>query len=428
MFNRKKSLAEMDAYVEEHLSEYLDGTLSADERALIEAHLETSERARESLESLRWTVRLLKESPAPPLPRQFTLPLTPLAPAQGAPAWLVWGLRGVAVAATAAFVILLTATLLQPAPATPMTASAPPAVPPTAVAIVVAPTLPATAVQALEANDTAAPTEPQPLVMVTVPPPPDTAEPVPITIAPQPTVIAPTPLPVPVQEDVAPAAPPAPTEAPPPPPSPQPEPTQIAASSNAAEGNPPVELQAATETTTAPIEAQRSFAVFGVEGSVTAEQLMVREGPGMRFRVIGGLTRGQRVTLIGRTFDAGWLGIEFPENLETGRGWVAGAFVAAAESLETLPVYNRNGELVVIEAPQEQPPTVPSPPSDVPTEPPTSATEPPAAPPDPGPEPPAEATIPSNAEPVTETPFDPETVPEAETATPAPGRAGQPSP
>ena len=46
MFNRKNSIQDMDAFVEERLSDYLDGTLSAQERATVESYLAQSERAR----------------------------------------------------------------------------------------------------------------------------------------------------------------------------------------------------------------------------------------------------------------------------------------------------------------------------------------------------------------------------------------------
>src|ERR1700687_2817361 len=99
MFNqdRKNASQNMDAFVEERLSDYLDGNLSDRERATVEAHLAVSDHARASLESLRYTVNLLKQTPAPTPPRQFTLPITSGAPAQRASGWLVWGLRGVAV-------------------------------------------------------------------------------------------------------------------------------------------------------------------------------------------------------------------------------------------------------------------------------------------------------------------------------------------
>lgn len=76
----KNQIHDMDAWVEERLSDYLDGTLSPQDRAKVEAHLQISERERASLESLRWTVNLLKQTPAPTLPRQFTLPVTQRAP------------------------------------------------------------------------------------------------------------------------------------------------------------------------------------------------------------------------------------------------------------------------------------------------------------------------------------------------------------
>ena len=86
----------MDAYVEERLSDYLDGTLSDQERQIVEAQLAASERARVSYESLRYTVNLLKQTPAPVLPRQFTLPVTSLAPANNtrmARLGFAWGCR-----------------------------------------------------------------------------------------------------------------------------------------------------------------------------------------------------------------------------------------------------------------------------------------------------------------------------------------------
>src|SRR5690242_18000291 len=61
---------------------------------------------------MRYTVNLLKQTPPPPLPRQFTLPVTTRAPAVSR-GWMVWGLRGVALAATVAFVLLLTVNLLR---------------------------------------------------------------------------------------------------------------------------------------------------------------------------------------------------------------------------------------------------------------------------------------------------------------------------
>src|SRR5581483_4859526 len=80
MPKRNYTIPDMDAFVEERLSDYLDGQLSSEERALVEAHLQKSERARASLESLRWTVNLIKQTPAPALP-----PVAPPVPAAAQP-------------------------------------------------------------------------------------------------------------------------------------------------------------------------------------------------------------------------------------------------------------------------------------------------------------------------------------------------------
>lgn len=64
------------AWVVERLSEYLDERLDASTRARVEAHLRECVECRASLESLRWTVALVKQAPAPALPRAFTLPVS----------------------------------------------------------------------------------------------------------------------------------------------------------------------------------------------------------------------------------------------------------------------------------------------------------------------------------------------------------------
>ncbi len=73
MFDRK--ISDMHAWVEERLSGYIDSQIAADERAQIERHLADCARCRASLESLRWTVSLLKQAPAPALPRSFAIPI-----------------------------------------------------------------------------------------------------------------------------------------------------------------------------------------------------------------------------------------------------------------------------------------------------------------------------------------------------------------
>jgi len=73
------------AWVEERLSAYIDNQLTPLEQAHLERHLRGCSRCQASLASLRWTVSLVKQAPAPALPRQFTLPVP--VPARRAPAY-----------------------------------------------------------------------------------------------------------------------------------------------------------------------------------------------------------------------------------------------------------------------------------------------------------------------------------------------------
>ncbi|MBM3128836.1 MAG: hypothetical protein FJ009_09480, partial [Chloroflexi bacterium] len=74
MLGRNNS-ARDHTWSEERLSEYLDNRLAANERAHIEQHLRDCADCRAALESLRWTMALVKHAPAPALPRAFTLPV-----------------------------------------------------------------------------------------------------------------------------------------------------------------------------------------------------------------------------------------------------------------------------------------------------------------------------------------------------------------
>lgn len=342
MFNRKNrtddlSSKNMDAYVEERLSEYLDGTLNEQERNLVEAYLATSERARESLEALRYTVNLLKQTPAPALPRQFTLPVTSRAPAQTAPSWLVWTLRGVAVATTAAFVILLTATLLR-SPDLSQTANAPAMQAPPSVVIALAPTpttQPASAPAPASDDSSTSP------AMITVPAP-STPEIIPITLTPPSIASEAHPTQAKVSnQDVPPSSSQEPTD------SfttqmalPTPAATQSAPSVNPAGGNAPESQPVtSTPTTTGEAQTQRTMLFDAAEGVVTASQLRVRRGPGTHYRAIGGLKRGDKVFVIGRSSSGGWLVIQYPQNLETGRGWIGATFVELNMPLEALPIF-----------------------------------------------------------------------------------------
>ena len=73
MFGRSSSNSH--TWVEARLSAYVDEQLDARERAQIEKHLSACARCQAQLESLRWTIDLLKHAPAPALPRSFTLPV-----------------------------------------------------------------------------------------------------------------------------------------------------------------------------------------------------------------------------------------------------------------------------------------------------------------------------------------------------------------
>jgi len=57
------------------LSEYIDNSLSGENKSLVERHIETCEACSKELESLRMTVRLLGRVSQSPVPRSFTLPV-----------------------------------------------------------------------------------------------------------------------------------------------------------------------------------------------------------------------------------------------------------------------------------------------------------------------------------------------------------------
>ncbi len=74
---------EMHSWVQERLSAYMDNQLPALERLRVERHLIDCMQCQGVLSSLRWTVSLLKQAPAPVLPRSFVVPVhkqTPRAP------------------------------------------------------------------------------------------------------------------------------------------------------------------------------------------------------------------------------------------------------------------------------------------------------------------------------------------------------------
>lgn len=69
---------------------------------------------------------------------------------------------------------------------------------------------------------------------------------------------------------------------------------------------------------------------------LTTDILRVHEGPGLDYRVLGRLRANQVVQILGRTEDAQWLQIAYPDSGHT--GWVSAEFVTPQEGLEEFPV------------------------------------------------------------------------------------------
>ncbi len=101
----------------EQLSAYLDGEVTAEERVLIEAHLQTCEVCRADVESLRWTVGLVRTLPSVEVPHPFYVREADLAPKpQPAPERLPWArlaglFRVLSYASAVSFVLLLIVTV-----------------------------------------------------------------------------------------------------------------------------------------------------------------------------------------------------------------------------------------------------------------------------------------------------------------------------
>lgn len=359
----KNQIHDMDAWVEERLSDYLDGALSPQERAMVEAHLQTSERARASLESLRWTVSLLKQTPVPSLPRQFTLPVTPRAPARSAPGWMVWALRGVAVAATAAFVILLVGTLLrQPlAENAALMQQAAPAEPSVMVALAPTNAPPEQPPAPSAAQDNVATTNNTPTpIMITVEAPLTNALPqaqptaraaqAPVQAPPQPTQAS-------QSQKAAPATPThrsgngQPT---PPPAAFELSPTNSAADASSAAGAAP-EIATASATATEEVMTQRTFGAEGIDGVITAERLRVRAGPGAQYRTIAILKRDDHVLIVGKSEIPGWLAIQVEQDDVFIEGWITARFVEPGGPVDNLPIHLPPK----FETPESAPPTLP---------------------------------------------------------------------
>jgi hypothetical protein len=77
--------------------------------------------------------------------------------------------------------------------------------------------------------------------------------------------------------------------------------------------------------------------ISGLEGEVTAYGLNVRTGPGVAYAIVGGLSQGDVVEVVGKNAAGNWLQILYPTGTE-GQGWVAAAHVDLSGSLPTVPV------------------------------------------------------------------------------------------
>lgn len=100
------------------LSAYIDGEVTPGEAARIEQHLPVCRHCAEDLESLRWTVNLLREVPPVPLPHSFAVRAVDLEPEpvqrrSTLPNWLSGGLQWATVATAALTILLLAADFLN---------------------------------------------------------------------------------------------------------------------------------------------------------------------------------------------------------------------------------------------------------------------------------------------------------------------------
>lgn len=375
MFNRNKPTANLDPWFQEHLSDYLDGALSTADRARMEQLLSSSAEARQALETMRWTVAMLHELPAPKVPRQFTLPVTQQVPARSFAPWMVWGLRGVAAAAAIAFVLLLAGTLLRQTPSATTAMQAPAAAPvaPTAmVAFQPSPMAPIGTAQSSAANGVPAPTQ----VMITVEPPTPTLEPQPTTAALSAAEAAPAPTeePLPQEEPQATEVPDEDNQAPAPAAAPsQATPTLEIANASAADNQAPPSNKSSAAASSLPTETAAAFSSRralgpGIDGTVTASQLKVRAGPGTEYHAIGGLRRGDKVLAVGRSENNGWLKVNYVKDGKALEGWIGAAFVKLQAPIEELPI-----EVADLPPPTPEPTSVPPTVENSPTPLPTSS-------------------------------------------------------
>ena len=136
MFGRRESQPD-NHLTDDLLSAYIDGQVTAAERARVKAHLAGCPSCAGELRALQATVDLLREMPPAPLPRAFTIPADAASPSAGPTWWDAltrgWGYRALQGATALAMTLLMTLCagdmLLQTLPAMAPLAGAPAAAP-----------------------------------------------------------------------------------------------------------------------------------------------------------------------------------------------------------------------------------------------------------------------------------------------------------
>lgn len=125
------------------------------------------------------------------------------------------------------------------------------------------------------------------------------------------------------------------------PPAPTPTPTPRPSSGNQGGQTDPTATPVQPVEQPAPAaEAPQEASASPLTASVTALALNVRQGPGTTFGVIGRLTGGTQVSVLGRSADGGWLFICCIPGTQTS-GWISAQFVSpnyVAAQLDALPV------------------------------------------------------------------------------------------
>lgn len=134
---------------------------------------------------------------------------------------------------------------------------------------------------------------------------------------------------------------PTPTEvASPTPRPPTPTPTPRPNTGNQGKQDDPTAPPVQTGEPPASSEASQDAVASLLTASVTVPVLNVRQGPGTTFAVIGRLTSGAQVTVLGRNADSTWLYVCCIAGTQTG-GWISAQFVTpnfTAAQLDALPV------------------------------------------------------------------------------------------